>query len=422
MKTALRWTVRLLALAALAIFAGRWLADPAKARMIDFNSFYMAAQAARVGVDLYDAKALNELAQGAEVRMYVFPYLYPPVLAHVAIPLGKLPSDRARLLWMVFNLAALVPIAILTALTVHRQLRGRRGVGGLAAGDVALLFTAALLFVLPFDDNIDMGQVNLLVLLFLSLAFFFLSRDREWAGGAMLGVAAVLKVSPAVLLLYFLARRRFRVVLSCLLSVAAIAAATLPLGAAGAWTRFFAVLPEMSHARSGIGIFPPGFYPNFAVAGLFARIFPDDLPLARIWTLALLSLLAAGLAFAVWRTATPQARNLLVSSFLVLMIVASPFAYRHHVIYLLPGAVLLLTDASLGFRPVAGIVWTGLLLGVMALAGAPFPGMYARWSLSPQAARFLTSLNLYALLLLMALGLAQTWIRRPSLRSDQSPT
>lgn len=406
LSPALRWTARAAVLLALGLFIGRWLADPGKARMFDFSSFYMAAQAASQGADIYDTAALNESAAGQGLRVYVFPYVYPPFLAFVLQPLGNLAIDAARLVWLCINLAAIPLIVLLAGLTATK-----RAAAGSPGGDLALLLSAALVFVLPFYDNIDMGQVNLLVLLFLSLSLFLFSRERDWASGAMLGVAVMIKVSPAVLLLYFLVRGRIKVVLGSLASVATLAAASLLLGAGGAWGRFFATLPEMSHATAKRGMLPPGSYPNFALAGLMSRIFPEDLPVARISTQVLLALLAAGLAYGVWRMRSERARDLMVLPFLVLMVVSSPFAYLHHVAYLLPGAALALTWALLGVRspvvsPMRRMAWFLALLAPLALASVQFPDRYGRWDLSPLAAKYLTSLNLYALLLLMAVGLA----------------
>jgi alpha-1,2-mannosyltransferase len=413
----LRWTVRVLAAAAVVLFAALWLRDTGKARMIDFNSFYTAAQAAREGADLYDPAALNELAAGQGLRMYVFPYLYPPFLAYATIPWGELPVERARLVWMAANLAALFGIVALTALAVGRRLRespGRR----LGPGDLGLAFAAVFVFVLPFNDNLDMGQSNLLVLLFLCLALFLVSCDRPWAGGAALGVAVLLKVSPVVLVLYFLARRQVRVVLGSLLSAAVLSAVTLALGAAEAWARFFAVLPEMSHATARKGMPPPGFFPNFSVAGLMSRVFPEDLPAARIWTLALLAALAAALALGLWRAAGERAKDLYLLPFLVLMVVSSPFTYLHHGVYVLPGAVLALTWVWEAFRPAARLAWAAVLLALLRLASTNFPERYRDWDLSPLAGRLATSLNLYALLLLLAAGVilaARARHRRPEL-------
>lgn len=412
-----RWTVRVLAVSAVVFFAALWLRDPGRARMIDFNSFYMAAQAAREGVDLYEPTALNGLAAEQGLRMYVFPYLYPPFLAYVTIPWGELPIERARLVWMVANLAALFGIVALIALAVGRRLRESPG-PGLGPGDLALLFAAVLVFVLPFDDNVDMGQSNLLVLFFVCLSLFLFSRERPWASGAALGVAVLLKVSPVVLVLYFLVRREVRVVLGSMLGTAVLAAATLPMGAAGAWARFFAVLPEMSHATARKGMFPPGFFPNFSFAGLLSRIFPEDLPTAKTWTFVLLALLAAALAFGTWRAAGPRAKDLYLLPFLVLMVVSSPFTYLHHVVYVLPGAVLALTWVWKTFRPVARVAWVAFLLGAMRLASTNFPEKYGDWDLSPLAGKLATSLNLYTLLLLLAVSVAlatRALHRRPEL-------
>src|SRR6202035_2483419 len=104
--------------------------------------------------------------------------------------------------------------------------------------------------------------------------------------------------------------------------------------------------------------------------------------------------------------------ELMLLPFLVAMVVASPVAYLHHVIYLLPGLAL-----SLGYAWTALAGWrrpaaVAVLLLAAAAAGAPFPEMYMHRGISPigqglpLGLELLTSLNLYALL---ALALAGAW-------------
>ena len=389
-------------LAALTVYAGFWLARWKSARMIDFTSFYAASVAARAGGDLYDVEALNQAAASKGIKSYAFPYLYPPVLAHLAMPWGSLTPRNAIFSLVIFSLALLFPALLLTA----RDARERVARWGGEAPDAAFVFAAVTLVALPFHDNLDMGQVNILILCLIVLCLHFAQTGREALGGVFLGFAALFKVTPLFLLFYLLARGRYKAVAACAVTMIGVAAMTLPMGAWPQWERFFAALPTMSYGRTIPGLFSPAFHPNFSLAGLFSRLFPDDIPRIRTATIALIAIF---LAAAVWllrkRRDSPGA-EIMVLPFLVLMAVSSPLTYLHHVVYVAPGLVLALAyawNALRGWRRPATVL---ALLLAMLVAAAPWPSKYGGWHLSAAGEKFLTSLNLYGLLALALLGAA----------------
>lgn len=409
-----------LPLAAWGILAAVTLERRDRLLLIDFNSFYVAARAAGDGADVYDTGALRRLAEADGIPGWVFPYLYPPPLAYFGQAWGALDPAPAQALWLWFHLAAALAAAALSALAAQAALArggglpaaGTGAAGANASGRAAAIWVpaaaaAAGVGVLRFFLTLDMGQVNLLVLAFVALACLFFFRGRDGAAGAVLAAAALIKVSPALLLVWAVARRRWRVLGGFAAAAAAIALATLPLGGLDAWRRFFEVLPERGHGSRIPGMFPAGFYPNFSFAGLFARLLGDRPEAVAAASAAAILALAALLALAAHRLRGRPGEELMLLPFLVLMIAATPYAYIHHAVFLLPGAALAAGHVWLSRRGASRIGWLAALATLAALASLNFPLRYETWTLPPWAMKAATSINLYVLLALLALG---TWL------------
>jgi Glycosyltransferase family 87 len=156
---------------------------------VDFHTYYTAAQVLRRGEDIYTAGISP-------------PYVYPPLLAILLTPLALLPVDTATMLWKVLqHVCLLASGGLLVALAP-------RGVWPLVAG--VLLFG---LLAVPVKDEIRLGEVNSLVFLLVIGAVWLVARagpdgnrSSNWLlviAGALLGLAAAIKVLPILLIGYF---------------------------------------------------------------------------------------------------------------------------------------------------------------------------------------------------------------------------
>jgi alpha-1,2-mannosyltransferase len=383
--------------------AGFWLAHWRQELMIDFKTFYAAAATASAAEDLYDVDVLNQTAQAAGIRGYVFPYLYTPVLAYLARPWQALTPGAALRFLIGLNLALLFPILLLVGFDSRAQIA--RLLGGVRS-DAAFVFAAIALFATNFHETIEMGQINILVLLLIVLSLHFARTGRDTLCGVFLGIAALLKITPILLLFWFVARGRYKVLWSCLLTIPGVTAITLAMGALAAWKGFFAFLPAMSYGSGIPGLFPAGFFPNFSLAGFLSRLFPDQAAAVQIATILLIGALLAAFVWIVKTRRDERVAELMLLPFLVLMVISSPLTYVHHVLYVAPGFVLSLSYAWAGLRGRRRAAAVVSLLLAGAVAGFRFPDLYWHWTLSPLEAKLFTSLNLYALLALMLIGLA----------------
>jgi hypothetical protein len=126
------------------------------------------------------------------------PYQYPPTLAVLIAPLGLLPDRAASIAWTLGSLAFLL-LAI-------RRLPGALG-EGVAPLDVLL---GLLLSFRAFESDFANRNANVLVFSLLILGFSEARRGKERWGGAILGLAAAIKVTPILLLLWIAVMGRGR--------------------------------------------------------------------------------------------------------------------------------------------------------------------------------------------------------------------
>src|SRR5262249_14357675 len=156
-------------------------------------NYYLAARAYRDGLPLerlYDAIWIQRLKDHAGLEQDFVGYV--PLTLYSALlvaPLASLPALAAKRVWLVASLLVLAAtIWLLRRLTA------------LPARRVALL---VFLAVVPLRTNFLFGQQHLLVLALLCLAAWLDVGGRPARAGAVLAVAAAIKVYPALFALFF---------------------------------------------------------------------------------------------------------------------------------------------------------------------------------------------------------------------------
>jgi hypothetical protein len=110
-----------------------------------------------------------------------------------------------------------------------------------------------------------------------------------------------------------------------------------------------------------------------------------------------------------------QSFHLLVLPFTVLMVIASPLAWRHHLVYLFPGLFLAIR-ALVGDPAASGKwVWVGALVVLAAGSTMDYSFVYGQANIPEVVRPILTSLNLYCLLGLLFTSLSYAY--RPARRT-----
>ncbi|MGA9769077.1 MAG: glycosyltransferase family 87 protein [Blastocatellia bacterium] len=199
-------------------FARRSGSDP-QSYSNDFNVYYHAAREVAAGRDPYEHSLGDWIA-----------YLYPPLLAELLVPLAMLPVPVAAYLWFLISAAAMMFAAWMSASLVDSEAERRK-----PAPDYSrrvLICAGALIVVLRFVlDNFDMGQVNAVVTMCAVAHVYLFAKNRKLASAFALAFAVSLKLTPALLIAYHLARKRLNFAVLCTAVTAAVMAASfLPFG------------------------------------------------------------------------------------------------------------------------------------------------------------------------------------------------
>lgn len=174
----------------------------------DFEYFYKAGTSlvARGTLDPgYDMEPGHRIVPRGGIDWYL------PFVPRLMAGLAWLPPTPAGLIWLALNL---------TALAGTLRLVGRR-LTGLPPVDwpVTQLVPFFMLFLFWWWEY-RLNQIDVLTLLLMTGSFACWRWGRPWTGGFWLGLAMLIKLTPGLLVVWFLLKRQFRVVAAALVTVA----------------------------------------------------------------------------------------------------------------------------------------------------------------------------------------------------------
>lgn len=300
---------------------------------------------------------------------FPLPFTYPPFAAIVFYPLHLLPFGLVAFAWQLGLFAALYGVVRMSQrlLAAGAAPAATSGVGAAPAATsgaradhrTALLWTAVGIWIEPLRSTFDYGQINVLLVLAVLYAVY---STRWWVSGLLVGLAAGVKLTPAVAGLYFLGARRWAaVVFSAVVFFATVGISWLIIGGE---TRYY--FTELLGDASRVG--PIGTSFNQSWRGGISRILGHDagygpLVLAGIAVTAVLAVLA-------WRAiggASDRLGAIVVVQLFGLLL--SPISWTHHWVWLIPLMIWLL-HGPLRDRLGAKVLGWGWL--VLTLIGVPW--------------------------------------------------
>ena len=298
---------------------------PSRGSDADFAHFYAAARAVRMGLgpEIYSPtliERIDRLPGGCAGTSLQIPYLNPPLLAVLFQPLTALPCGDAFRLWRLLSLTLWAGVTLLLAWQVWQRCAAR-GAAPLRTAMSAAFIVALSAFSYTVLDGLWLGQVHLLVLAGIVLAGWLHTRDRPVAAGMVLAFITLIKLVPAVLLLYFLLRRDWRLLAGAALG-GVLLLGVLLLGAGGLPT----LLAMIGPLTSAAGLLPQD---NKAVVRLNPVLGPVLVAVAAtIFVLVMLLM---------HRKSWPKEDPALGYAWAVsTMLLVSPIVWLHYLTWLLP--------------------------------------------------------------------------------------
>jgi len=365
---------------------------------LDLDVYRTGARVLLHGGDLYGR--LPRLSDGHHL-----PFTYPPFAALTFIPLALVGYSTAN--WVLTAATIGCVAASLWCFAVSTP-----GQAGARMRRLLPWALPAALLLEPVRSTLAYGQIN--ALLMALVTFDCLTPAPRWPRGIGVGIAAAVKLTPGIFVLFFLLRRDLRAAARAGLAFAACTGAAFALAPRDSlryWTQI-----AYQPARVG-GI---AYASNQSILGTLARLGLAD-P-ARTWLWAVLGLLVAAFAVTGIRGAfhTGQVtRALLLNAAAGLLI--SPISWSHHWVWAAPALLTCLaTTHPNRRRPPAPAV-----LALLTFAIAPHwllpsgAGRELHWSWWQQAAG-----DSYALTALAALTRAaiKNLLPRPKRRDPGTPT
>ena len=324
---------------------GQWLFK------LDSFVYYEAVRQWLDGGDLY--------SWYANPGQHLWPFTYTPLAAWVISPLTWMSYQQATVLLIV----ATPLCAAVTAYAVLRRLAVAPRMARSLAPWLALIGVIALE---PFPKTMEYAQVNAILMALVAVDLFLVPERSRWRG-ALSGLAAAIKLTPAVVILVLLARREWR------------AAATMAGSAVGLTLLAALAAPAESWEFFTSAMWDPGragfadYSGNQNLKGAIARGLPE-----AAWNLtwAVCSLLAVVAAWFLCRRLDRLRGaggaaggpgqddglilSLQISVVMVLGLLISPISWSHHWVWCLP---VLMSVTAATWR------WRSTALGVAGAAG-----------------------------------------------------
>ncbi|MEU5269383.1 glycosyltransferase 87 family protein [Streptomyces hygroscopicus] len=293
----------------------------------DLNVYYGAVEHWLRGGRLYDFTIPG--SDGAD-----YGFTYPPFAALCMLPLALFDWPAAIALSVVLNAAA---SATLLTWLIGPVVR-RRGWDRWFA-----FVVAACLFALlePVRDTFSFGQVNLVLLVLVCCDTRLLSTGHGRFAGCGIGLAAAVKLTPAIFIGYLLVTRRWRAAATATGTAAAATLLALVVAPGASKTYWTGALWDTGR----IGVL--SYVSNQSWEGVLARLADPVPPSGLLWGLGVLALLAVW-AYRVRRAVAAGDERAGFALTGVAACLISPITWVHHLVWLIPALAVLLDS---GLRP-----------------------------------------------------------------------
>lgn len=276
------------------------------------------------------------------------PFIYPPFAVLFLGPLAAVPWPVAAALMLAISLSALGLVIYLSAHSVCRE----------RAVAVTVVLLPLTLGLEPVEETLWFGQINLVLMALVALDC--LPSRTRWPRGVLVGLAAAVKLTRGVFLLYFLLRKDYRATATA----AATGLAATVVGFLLSWRGSLEYWFGSDKGARGVSGSP--YLSNQTVDGLFARLGLAHSMRTAAW-LAVVAVVLVVAAAAVRRAHVLGQPVLAMAATGCFGLIASPTSWGHHWVYVVPGLIAMGGYAA-RHRDLRWTVACGLVVVVFVIA------------------------------------------------------
>ncbi|MGH3737460.1 MAG: glycosyltransferase family 87 protein [Micromonosporaceae bacterium] len=275
----------------------------------------------------------GELYEYAEPK-YQLGFTYPPFAALLLVPTVLMPATAAG--WV--NLAASVVVMGVIAWWLVGPIAERYGWTKWYAVALALPIAATTD---PIRESLGYGQVNLILMGLIVADLVALRAGHKWAGVGI-GLAAAIKLTPALFVVYLFASKQWRAGFTAIGTAAGATLLGFVIAPGASWLYWTHVLWDTQRVGQ------TDLTPNQSLAGVLARLYDQGQTPRLMWVAFGLLILAVGISRAV--AAHREDDELTAFTLIGLTTVAlSPVSWTHHIVWIVC-ALLVLGDSALRLR------------------------------------------------------------------------
>ena len=306
--------------------------------------------------------AVNDMLAGKDIYATTTPFwklyfIYPPIAAVLMAPLAVGPYWMWQVIW--------------TFLLVWAQQSVLRRCGVPRGWVLGLVGVAVVLAVEPIRTTLGYGQINtmLMALVVADLLPDPPAHRRRIPQGTLVGLAAAIKLTPALFVVFaFLVGRR-RAALSAIISFIAFTA----IGALFQWSRTWEFWFGLSGGKTRTAA--PLYAGNQSLLGVFHRLGDDTAVATTLAGLAFSGLVAltGTLVAAHWWAGGEKVFAVALVGLCTCL--ASPLSWTHHYVWILPmGAAVVLGRRLPRWVRCLGGAWVVWVSACLPLAVLPYGG------------------------------------------------
>jgi|GEM_PF-6064358 len=279
-----------------------------KSTPIDFLHYYLSSSAVLSGKDPYIFVPTHFLPNGAKIV-----FNYPPTALIFFFPLAFFPPEVTRIIWeIVIFISLLVSIKLSLSLLKIKS-------------NLTLWFSILSLSILsfPIRHTFGMGQVSIIIFLFLITSFYFLEKGSEKKGALYLSFAVLLKAFPLIILPFIILKKRWKYIFYLFIFITFFfILITLFIGL-NCWKEFFAVLP-----KPDFGLVRADYYEQNITAFVSRSIELNILKFPIFILIEMIIILGTAIKFL-----KQKAKNFTpieISLLLIVAIIATGFNWQHY--------------------------------------------------------------------------------------------
>lgn len=272
--------------------------------------------------------AVRAMLHGVNIMQWTSPgfhlwFIYPPAAAMIMLPLAVGPFLMWELMWIAGLVIAQNVVMI------------RSGVP--RGWPLALLSAGLVIGMEPIRTTIGYGQINtfLMVLVVIDLLPANPDRKRRIPAGILIGLAAAIKLTPAIFVLMLLILGRKKQVLTAIITFAVLTAIGTAIEPAATVSYLKSLAGGDTHTSG------PVYVGNQSLLGVVLRLFGDSH--LHTYIGLLISMVVAVIAAIVGAHWWKQGAHVLAIGFVGLgSNLASPLSWTHHFVWVLPVAIAVL--------------------------------------------------------------------------------